>query len=74
MMTRTQFEALMDADGWSPTQRAQWSSMTPLSDADAFHREMARPDGVIWVSLSVRESVIIRIARWLGLMVSNAAA
>lgn len=46
-MTRPEFEELMTTDRWTREQRSLWQNLTPVSDADAFRREMARPDGLI---------------------------
>lgn len=49
-MTRAEFEALMDAEGWTPLQRSLWAGFTPLGTADEFRRERLKPDGLINVA------------------------
>jgi hypothetical protein len=50
-MTRQQFEQLMDANNWPAALRRSWDKFTPKCDADTFNRELARPDGIIEVTL-----------------------
>lgn len=66
-MTRHQFEALMDANGWSLAERARWSGITPLCDVDTFNREMARPDGMIPVDRDDAAPLTERLLRLVGL-------
>lgn len=53
-MTRAEFEAFMDAEGWTEVQRDLWAGFTPLGTVDDFRREQFRPDGMINVSLVKR--------------------
>lgn len=48
-MTREEFEAFMKGEQWTPEQKARFERFTPMSDAETFKREMARPDGIIEV-------------------------
>jgi len=65
-VTRDEFEALMDADAWSPQQRARWCDYTPVVDGATLRREMSRPDGMIEVKfVNPPQSVL----SWFGLRI-----
>lgn len=58
-MTRAEFEAFMDIEGWLPERRAAWSNLTPTCDAATFRREQGRLNGMVEVSLIRRKNPII---------------
>lgn len=60
-MTRPEFESFMDAERWSPAQRALWTRFTPTSDARTLLRELRKPDGMI-------EVTEVKLFRWAGLL------
>jgi hypothetical protein len=46
-MTDKEFEEYMDREGWTHARRRAFRDRRPALDADAFKREMARPDGLV---------------------------
>jgi hypothetical protein len=60
-MTRSEFEAFMDVEGWSSDQKWQWRRITPLCDAGTFKVEMSRPNGFIEFRQEETGAVIRRV-------------
>ena len=48
-MTREEFEAFMEGEQWTPSQRAMFRNFTPVCAAPIVRNEMKRIDGIIEV-------------------------
>jgi len=59
-MTREQFEAIMDAERWSPAKRAGWGSYTPSISPEEFKAELSRPDGMVRVTMDKVQNTDLR--------------
>lgn len=54
-MTRPEFEAFMEAEGWSKAKRDCWQRYIPTTgDPEVLRNELRRPDGIIQVTLMGR--------------------
>jgi hypothetical protein len=56
-MTREEFERFMLREGWTLEQQEMFRNFTPECDAETLGEQMKRPDGVIPVRITRRESL-----------------